>query len=97
MMQIKIQKIEVQLIILTDDVVEFSVNGETLGNIILKKDDEETTIHLHGGYVFGKFHCPDCAIKAIADLYCLLSEARKKSEHDLSKIKNEIMSYVIRH
>lgn len=75
----KIVELKVGLLILTDDVVEFQVNGEPFGNIILNRDDENPTIvHLHGGYIFGAFHCPNCAIKAIADLYGLLDEARNK-------------------
>ncbi|MGL5386686.1 MAG: DNA breaking-rejoining protein [Serratia sp. (in: enterobacteria)] len=89
-MEIAIKKIEVKLSLLNDEVVEFSIDGDPFGNIILdsKNEAEPATVRLHGGYILGSYHCPHCAIDAISDLYIMLDEAREKSGCSTTKPEN---------
>ncbi|ELN2576660.1 hypothetical protein RY966_002379 [Enterobacter kobei] len=44
--------------------------GDIVSGVIHVPDAGKTTVIFDGGYVFGEFHCPICAIKNLNTLVC---------------------------
>lgn len=69
----KIVKIEMDLKAVNKEVAVFNCEKKVSG-VIHSADTGAVTVILDGGYVFGKFDCPLCAVEAISMLSVKVSD-----------------------
>src|SRR5690606_16033814 len=73
-----IKAVKVTLSKINSDLVSFKCNSSLSGFVHIP-DDGAVTVVFDGGYEFGTYHCPECAVQAISFLCFEIEEAEKKS------------------
>lgn len=90
----EIVKVELNLKAVNKEVAVFNCEKKVSG-VIHVTEDGETTVVLDGGYVLGKFHCPQCAITEISMLAVKISEGNKKGLGNYRQYKRDFMEEAI--
>lgn len=75
-MKVSVTTVELNLVIVNKEIATFNINGAISGVVHLPSSGPVTVV-LDGGYVFGEFHCPVCAVKHISSLSVNFAEAQK--------------------
>ncbi|HCT9942216.1 TPA: hypothetical protein OUD64_002836 [Enterobacter kobei] len=75
-MKVSVTTVELNLVIVNKEIATFNINGAITGVVHLPSSGPVTVL-LDGGYVFGEFHCPVCAVKHISLLSVNFAEAQK--------------------
>ena len=75
-MKVSVTTVELNLVIVNKEIATFNINGAISGVVHLPSSGPVTVV-LDGGYVFGEFHCPVCAVKHISSLPVNFAEAQK--------------------
>lgn len=75
-MKVSVTTVELNLVIVNKEIATFNINGAISGVVHLPSSGPVTVV-LDGGYMFGEFHCPICAVKHISLLSVNFAEAQK--------------------
>lgn len=86
----QIVTIEMNLQVVNKEVAVFNCEKKVSG-VIHSTPEGETTVVLDGGYVFGKFDCPHCAIEAISLLAVKITDGDKSGHGNYRQHKRTFM------